>query len=172
MARKSSMELDNEVVLHLPTIIPVSPEHTSAADMVLGRPYGLTIIAKRQELFDESLAPTVSPLGLRRRVPSLNQLSGRGPCSPQPHVSAASGSPPSIETRFSQSEDETAEPSPVSLTRSRSLPVRPTTPKRRQSALITQKIKALNAAAEPPEPIFDRSGRKPTRSLPIPLVSA
>ena len=176
--RRSREELHNEVALRLPTTIPVSPEHLTSTDRVPGQPYGLMIAPKQQELFEEpvslSSTPTVSPLRLRRRVPSLNQLNVRNSSPPRSRISPASDSFPFIETMLSQSKDETAEPLevvPTALTRPQSLSVRPTTPKRRQSALITQRIMALNATMESPEPVFNRPIRRSTSSLPISLVS-
>jgi len=126
-------------------------------------------IAERPTAADR---PTVLPLRLRRRVPSLDQLNGRNSSPPQPRVSPAFDGFPSIERTLSQSEDETTEPldmGSMALTRSQSLPVRPTTPKRGRSALITQKIKALNATMESPDPDFDH---RSTRSLPISLTGS
>ena len=171
---KTHKEHHDEAALHLPTTILVCPEYPTATDRVSSQPQGLTTIPKNQELFEEplplSLSSTVSPLRLRRKAPPLKQLKGRNFSPPRPRVSPALDSFTSIETWLSQSEDETAELlDMVSMapTRSQSLSVRPTTPKKRQSALITQRIKALNATAEPPEPISDRPIRRSTKSLPI-----
>jgi hypothetical protein len=174
-ARKSHKELHNEVALQSPTTIS---EHPTAADRVSRRPDGLTIIAKKREVFEEQMplspTPTVPPLRLRRNVASLNQLNGGNYSPPLLRFSPAFDSFPSIDTRLSQSEDEATEPldaESTALARSQSLPVRPTTPKRRQSALITQKIKALNATIDSPDPdpdpVFYRPVRRLTRSLPI-----
>lgn len=167
-------ELDNEAALHLSSTTPVSPKAHTAADMISWQPYGLTIIARQQELYEEPLSlsstPTVSPLRLRRRVPSL-KLDERDSGPLQPRTSSAFD----IFQSMSQSKDETAEPLdmvPTAPTRSQSLSVRPVTPKRRQSALIAERIRALNAAIESPEPTIDRPARRSTRSLPISLMSA
>ena len=56
---------------------------------------------------------------------------------------------------------------PVVLTRSQSLSARPTTPKRRQSALIAQRIKALSTTVEPSEHVFDRPVRGSMRPLSV-----
>jgi len=148
--RQKMVHKSHEEVLHcLTTTIPDIAERPTAADR-----------------------PTILPLRLRRRVPSLDQLNGRNSSPPQPRVSPAFDGFPSIERTLSQSEDETTEPldmGSMALTRSQSLPVRPTTPKRGRSALITQKIKALNATMESPDPDFDH---RSTRSLPISLTGS
>jgi hypothetical protein len=49
------------------------------------------------------------------------------------------------------------------MTRSKSLSAKPTTPKRRQSALIAERIKALSATVESPEHVSDRPVRRSSR---------
>lgn len=169
-ACKSHKELHDEVPPCLPTTPDVleDPPSTDRASRRLRR---LTIVAKQQEPVERlplPLVPKVSPL--RRRVSSLNQLNGQSSSPSRPRVSPVFDRFPSIETRLSQSDDEAAEPLdkvPTALTRSKSLSAKPTTPKRRQSALIAQRIKALSATIESPEPDFDRPVRRSIRSLPI-----
>lgn len=175
-------EPHNEVALDMPIIAPVSVEHPTG-DGISRRSYGLTAIAKTREVFEEPLplpsTPAVSPLRLRRRVSpyALNQLNGRDSSSLLPRVSPAFDSFLTVEARLTQSEDEASEPSDVmstTLARSQSLPERPPTPKKRQSALIAQKIMALSATVDPPEPdpVFHRPLRRLTRSLPITPTNA
>ena len=170
-ARKNYNGLHDGVSPRLPTI-PDIP----AAGGVSRRPRGLTIVAKQQEPVEEPPLPSVPKLSpLRRRVPSLYQPDGRNSSPSRPRVSPVFDRFPSIETRLSQSEDEAAQPSdrvPVVLTRSQSLSAKPTTPKRRQSALITQRIKALSATIESPEPVFNRPLRRSTTPFPISPSSA
>ena len=144
-----------------------------AADRVSLQPHKLTIVAKQQELVDEPESlpsvPTMPPLRLRKRFPSLDQPNGQNPSPSRPRVSPVFDGFPSIETRLSQLKGEMTEilgSTPTALKRSQSLYTQ-RTPKRRQSALITQRIKALNAAAESLEPVLDRPVRRSTRSLPI-----
>lgn len=166
-ARKSYRALRDEVAPPLPTTIPDVPKDPKAMGR---RPRGLTIVARRQEPGEVPALPSIPRVSpLRRRVTSPNWPSGQNPSPIRPWVSPVFDRFPSVEARLSQSEDETAEPSNgvrVTLTRSKSLS-QPTTPKRRQSALITEKIKALSAAAEPPEPVFDRPVRRSIRPLPV-----
>lgn len=163
--RKSHKELHDEVAPHLPTTIPDVPRNSKAMGR---RPRGLTIVARRQEPGEMPALPSIPKVSpLRRRVSSPYWPSGQNPSPIRRRVSPVFDGFPSIEARLSQSEDEAAEPSngvTVTLTRSKS---HPTTPKRRQSALITEKIKALSAAAEPPEPVFDRPVRRSIRPLPV-----
>lgn len=172
--RPSHEEPETKVSLHSSTTTPIAPEHPTAAERVSGRPHGLTIISKQQEHFEEppslSSAPTVSPLRSCGSVPSVDGLDGQDSSSPRPRVLLAFDSFPSIETRMIQPGDETTEPLDMvstGITRSQSLSVRPTTPKKRQSALVTQKIRALGATIESTEPVFDRPVRRSTSSLPI-----
>jgi len=158
-AHKSYGELHDEIAAHLPAAIL---NNSTATGGIARRPRGLTIVAKQKE--PSSPAPKVSPL--RRRVVSSNQLNGRNISPSRPRVSPVFDRFPSIETRLSQSGVEPSAAS-VTLKRSQSLSSRPTTPKRRQSALIAERIKALNATFEPPEPTFGRLVRRATRSLPI-----
>ena len=163
--RRSYEELPTDVILRTIQNDQGGPTTTDT------EPHGLTMISKQSELVEEpapfSPVPAVSPLRLRRRIPSSGQSSGWDSSTSRPSVSSVSDNLPSIETMLSQSEDEVTKPLDVALTRSQSLPVRPTTPKRRQSALIAQRIKELNATVEPPEPSFDRPVRRSTKSLPI-----
>lgn len=166
-ARKSYGELVDELAPHLPVTIPDVPKVSKAMGR---RPRGLTIVARRQEPGEVPALPSIPKVSqLRRRVSSPNWLNGQNPSPIRLRVSPVFDGFSSIEARLSQSEDEAAEPSngvTVTLMRSKSLS-HPTTPKRRQSALIAEKIKALSAAAEPPEPVLDRPVRRSMRPLPV-----
>lgn len=140
--------------------------------------HGLSIVTRQQEFVDEPeplhSVPTVRPLRLRRALPSLDQFNGRNSSPPRPRVSPVFDGFPSIEARLSQLKGEMTEglgPASTALKRSQSLHTL-RTPKRRQSALITQRIKALNAATEPSGSVLDRPVRRSTRSLPITPTSA
>lgn len=168
-ARKSYKELHDEVAPRLPTAILDDTEGPTATDGVSRRPLRLTIPVKQRgpaEKLSLSSVPQVSLV--LKRVYSLNQINGRNPSPSRPRVSPVFDSFPSIETRLSQPSDTV----PVALTRSQSSPTQPPTPKRRQSALIAQRIKALNATLESPEPASDRPARGLTRSLPTPFTRA
>ena len=170
-ARKSHKELHDEVAPHLPTTITDAPENPPARSKISGRRRGLTIFIGRQDPMEGPVLPSASKVPpLPRRVLSLDQFNGHNYSPSRPRVSPVFDRFPSIETRLSQSEDEAVEPSdtaPAALKRSQSLAARPTTPKRRQSALIAERIRALNAAVESPEPVIDRPIRRSTRPLPI-----
>jgi hypothetical protein len=144
-------------------------------DRISRRSRGLTVVAKQRELVEEpapisSSVPVVPPLRLRKRIPSVGQLNGRNSSPSRPRASPVFDAFPSIESRLSKSMDGVAGSVNVgatALTRSQSLYVQPTTPKRRQSALIMQRIEALNAAVESTGPASDRSIRRSTSPLPI-----
>lgn len=169
--RKSHRELHEEVALYLHTTIPNNIESPRAVSKPSRRHRGMTIVVKQPEPVEKSPLPPVRKVSLvLKRISSLNLLSGRNTSPSQPRVSPEFDSFPSIETRLLQSDFEVAKPSdadPVILTRSQSLSARQSTPKRRKSALVMQRIKALGANSESPEPAFDRPVRRSTRSLPV-----
>ena len=173
--RKSHKELHEEIVPRLHTI-PDDTEVPKVANRLSRRHRGMTIVAKRPEPVEKPRLPQVRKVSLvLRRVSSLNLLNGQNTSPPRPRVSPEFDGLPSVETRLLRSEYETAKSSdadPVVLTRSQSLSARPSTPKRRQSALIAQRIKALSVNSESPEPVPDRPARRSTRSLPITPTSA
>ena len=173
-ARNNHWETHNEVTLRISTTLPGDREDSTRKERVSRRPRGLTIVTGRPELVGERSLPSVldaSPPRLLGRVPSLDQFDGQdlSPSRPRP-MSPVFDRSPSIETRLSRLQSETVElfdVAPKGLTRSQSLSAKPTTPKRRRSALITQRIKELSATAESPEPVLDRHVRRSTSFLPI-----